>query len=191
MILSNGRLLDEARLKALKRAGLAGISIRVDTLQAFSFVLDGRTLGYTDKRFAELLQICCHWGTGKYLSFLDKEQTRVHLPVLLAGVLVNAGLRAIVRAYLARALCKPWLLFAASTHQAVTVVSPPCFVRGKRDLCDACPDAILYQGELVPSCGLEEIRRYGKFALAGPAAAPGLWPDSAVEEGDPASFDAE
>jgi hypothetical protein len=47
--------------------------------------------------------------------------------------------------------------------QLINIVCPPGFVNGERDLCDACPDAILYNGKLEPSCMLEEIIRHGKL----------------------------
>ena len=77
--------------------------------------------------------------------------------------LLNRSVAKMARNFLIRALAKPWLFFGRASHQAVTVVCPPHFVHGRRDLCDACPDAILYEGELVPSCGLEEIRAFGKL----------------------------
>jgi hypothetical protein len=41
-------------------------------------------------------------------------------------------------------------------------IIPPGFVNGMRDECDGCPDAMLFEGQLVPSCGLEEYKLYGK-----------------------------
>ena len=34
---------------------------------------------------------------------------------------------------------------------------------GRQDMCDACPDVTAYDGKLVWSCRLEELRRFGQF----------------------------
>jgi len=44
-------------------------------------------------------------------------------------------------------------------HQVVSVVdSPQLLDDGRVDMCDSCPDAILYQGELLPKCILDKIK---------------------------------
>jgi len=130
-------------------------------LQGMRLVVGGVSLGWVDARFVELLQSLSHWFSGRYLGIQDKRKQRMSLPVTLFLALVNKGFRRLVMAWLRAGLRRPVLFFRRATVQAFTVVVPPHFVQGRRDLCDGCPDAILYQGRLVPSCSLEEIIRYG------------------------------
>ncbi len=44
-------------------------------------------------------------------------------------------------------------------YQIIGIVdSPQLLADGRVDLCDSCPDAILYKGELLPKCILDEIK---------------------------------
>jgi hypothetical protein len=38
------------------------------------------------------------------------------------------------------------------------VDSPQMLEDGRVDMCDSCPDAILYKGELLPKCILDKIK---------------------------------
>ena len=44
-------------------------------------------------------------------------------------------------------------------YQIVSIVdSPQLLADGRLDVCDSCPDAMLYEGELVPKCLLDKIK---------------------------------
>lgn len=44
-------------------------------------------------------------------------------------------------------------------YQIVSIVdSPQLLADGRVDMCDSCPDAILYEGDLVPKCILDKIK---------------------------------
>lgn len=43
-------------------------------------------------------------------------------------------------------------------EQIILVVNTPRLVNSEWDLCEGCPDAILYKGNLVPSCFLEKVK---------------------------------
>ena len=47
--------------------------------------------------------------------------------------------------------------------QVVLIINPPDNVRNKWDLCDGCPDAMVYENKLVPSCLLERIKKGEKI----------------------------
>ena len=64
-------------------------------------------------------------------------------------------------------LGNPLKLFSRASVQVLSYIIPPGAGGRTDDLCEGCPDAILYQGRLVPSCGLEEIKWRSKKALAG------------------------
>jgi len=130
-------------------------------LQAMRLVVGGVSLGWVDARFVELLQSVGHWFSGRYVGIQEKRKQRMSLLSALLMACLNQSFRRMVKAWFVKALRRPSLLFRKATVQAFTVVVPPHFVRGRRDLCDGCPDAILHEGRLVPSCSLEEIIRYG------------------------------
>jgi uncharacterized radical SAM superfamily Fe-S cluster-containing enzyme len=46
--------------------------------------------------------------------------------------------------------------------QTLLIIQPPDILAdGRIDMCNGCPDAILYKDEMVPSCRLEEYLKYG------------------------------
>lgn len=136
-------------------------NLQAKWLQAFRVVLDGELLGYADRRFVELVQVVHHLRRGSYLGLTERRRHFLNVFQLSLLACANASLRTAWLAFLGRAFRRPSRFASRAALQALTVVIPPHFVDGRRDLCDACPDAMLYDGRLVPSCGLEEIRRFG------------------------------
>lgn len=126
-------------------------------LQAMRLVAGGVELGWTDSRFMEAVQSLSHRFTGRYVGLKPRKEQRLTLPTALLLSVIFRCFRGMVRRWLAN----PGLWFGRAHLQAITIVAPPHFVDGRRDLCDGCPDAILHQGRLVPSCALAEIERYG------------------------------
>ncbi len=131
-------------------------------LQSIRFIHKREVIGYADKRFAELLQVVYHYFTGSYLSVLKKQKNSMNILQLLVMSVVSRCITPVIIHFFKKVLCNPLNIFAKVSTQAITVVVPPHFVNGKRDLCDACPDAIFYKGTLVPSCALEEIKKLNK-----------------------------
>ncbi|MBI4864537.1 MAG: radical SAM protein [Candidatus Riflebacteria bacterium] len=131
---------------------------QIKWLYSIWFSLDERVLGYVDERFLELVQVFNHLVEGRYAFISKKSDYFVSLPMLLLLGLVNKSMRAICRRFLAAVLRRPSLLFTRAKMQILNIVNPPKLIDGKRDFCDACPDAVLYRGELHPSCALDEIR---------------------------------
>jgi hypothetical protein len=43
-------------------------------------------------------------------------------------------------------------------YQVILIIDGPDKVDGKWNLCDGCPDAMYYNGKLVPSCLLERVK---------------------------------
>lgn len=132
-------------------------ALQAKWLQAMRVVHNGHIFGYVDAKFIEFVQMAAHWFTGKYVGMRKKKDQVLLFPIAFLLSIVNPSFRKICFAWFK----KPWKLFFPAQLQAITVVIPPFFVNGKRDLCDACPDAILHNGRLVPSCSLEEIIRFG------------------------------
>lgn len=57
--------------------------------------------------------------------------------------------------------------------QSVTIIQPiDILPDGRQDMCDACPDLTVHNGELVWSCRLEECIHFGRFVQTLPSAPP-------------------
>jgi uncharacterized Fe-S cluster-containing radical SAM superfamily protein len=130
--------------------------------QAFPVILKGMVLGYCDNSFVELMQVWYHLIHRRYCYLERPEKTRFSLITLIFLSFFNKSIRTICTRWFAAAASNPVLLFRRATLTVINCVFPPGYVNGKRDLCDGCPDAMLYKGRLVPSCLLEEIKNGGK-----------------------------
>ena len=80
-------------------------------------------------------------------------------PGFLFHVLVDPSLRAILFRHLLRRRDGPL------HHQVVILLNTPEKTNGIWDFCQGCPDAILHQGKLVPSCLLENAKAGEDVAL--------------------------
>ena len=89
------------------------------------------------------------------------ENTKLDPLLLVFLALINRSMRRVFRHWLADVVFRPSGLFERPSLQVINSVFPPTFIDGRRDFCDGCPDAILYKGRLVPSCVLEEIKKFG------------------------------
>ncbi|MBF0430875.1 MAG: radical SAM protein [Fibrobacteria bacterium] len=122
---------------------------------------NGSVLGYLDKKFIEFSSCFYHLKTGKYHTIISGKDSRFSFFKLSILALFNAGIRNILGQFIKRLVSHPDLLLKKANYQTLLLVNPPQFVDGKRDFCDACPDAVLFKGRLVPSCILEEFKRFG------------------------------
>jgi len=136
--------------------------MKIKWLYSIWFSLDRKVLTYANKRFIELIQSIYHFKMGKYVYILNKQKYVLSIFKLISLGIIGAGMNTVLKKYILAVMRKPFLLFKKPHMQVLTIVDPPSFVNGERDLCDACPDAILYNDRLVPSCCLEEIKRFGK-----------------------------
>ena len=70
----------------------------------------------------------------------------------------DAGLRNA----LLQMLKNPANLFRRANIQTIVFIQPIDFKPdGRQSMCDGCPDMTVYDDELVWSCRLEEMKRYG------------------------------
>jgi hypothetical protein len=85
------------------------------------------------------------------------------------GSAVDTGMRGVMRRYLEDALANPSKPFPALRLQSVMIIQPADILAdGRMNMCDACPDVTVHEGELVWSCRLEERLKFGGFARAVP-----------------------
>lgn len=131
-------------------------------LQSPWVVMNKKILGYTGPKFVESFQMLHHLVTGKYAYKFGKGRSYLNFIQIVLLSIFLSDFRVIAINFLKEILHNPVNLFRRATVQLLCYIIPPGFVNGMRDECDGCPDAMLFEGRLVPSCGLEEFKRYGK-----------------------------
>jgi hypothetical protein len=131
-------------------------------LQSPWIVLNKKIIGYTGPKFVESFQMVHHLFTGKYAYKFGKDRSYLNFIQILLLCIFLSDFRVIARNFLKEILRDPINLFRRANVQLLCYIIPPGYVNGIRDECDGCPDAMLFEGKLVPSCGLEEYKLYGK-----------------------------
>ena len=114
--------------------------------------------GYLGPRTVEAVQVAHHFWYGRYVDFMKSAKVgrRVFLMAAVDPV-VRRALRRFARAVLRsprRALEKVWI-------QSVSLQQPNEMLAGKANLCGGCPNMMVWQGGLIPSCRLDEYRLFG------------------------------
>jgi hypothetical protein len=124
-----------------------------------------RVYGYAGPRFMELAQGLHHLRHGRYMAYAAPSVLRRGRSIAAAGSLFDRGMRDAFRRYLARTWFRPHRWFRPLHLQSVMIIQPiDVLADGRMNMCDACPDITVHEGELVWSCRLEERKRYGGFA---------------------------
>lgn len=116
--------------------------------------------GYFGPKFIELIMSVSHLITGKYLSYGSPRLTRMGRSTMLLLSMFDKGVR-----HSANKLIKnPLNLFNRAYMQTIMFIQPVDFLEdGRQSMCDSCPDITVYNGELVWSCRMEELKQYGTF----------------------------
>jgi hypothetical protein len=131
-------------------------------LQSPMIVMNKKILGYAGPKFVESFQVLHHLFKGKYAYKFGKDRSYLNFIQILLLSMFLSDFRVVARNFLKEILSNPVNLFRCSTLLLLCYIIPPGFVNGMRDECEGCPDAMLFEGRLVPSCGLEEYKLYGK-----------------------------
>jgi hypothetical protein len=114
--------------------------------------------GYLGPRTVEVIQGIHHFWAGRYVDFLKsaKAGRKVFLMAAMDPV-VRRAFKRFARAVLRsprRGLEGLWV-------QSISLQQPAEMLGGSANLCGGCPNMMVWQGALVPSCRLDEYRRFG------------------------------
>jgi hypothetical protein len=141
----------------------------------YKWLLTGRVgtrekiYGYTGPRFIEIMQTFYHLFKRKYLAYADPSLTSLGRSMLLLSPL-DEGVKNIAGKYLQSVLVNPLNLFKKLHYQSVMIIQPVDFLpNGAQNMCDGCPDMTLWNGELVWSCRMEELKHFGGWVRTVPA----------------------
>ncbi len=138
-------------------------------LLASRVVQNGKTMGYVSPKFMEIVQTFYHLFKGKYLSYTKPSLNANGKSACFFAGLVNKKMREIVRRIFKNILISPANLFQPAYMQSFLIIQPINIeADGRQDMCDACPDMTVHEGKLVWSCRLEEINKFGEFAVTVP-----------------------
>lgn len=141
---------------------------------SFKWLLAGRIgtpdriHGYVGSRFLELAQTSHHLRTGRYLAYAAPSTTRCARSMLLLSPL-DTGLLRTAASYTSSILARPSELFRRLHYQSIMIIQPVDFLSdGSQNMCDGCPDMTLWDGRLVWSCRMEELKHFGTWVRSVP-----------------------
>ena len=82
---------------------------------------------------------------------------------------LDRGIRGIAKNYMKSLFSRPADLFAGVHYQSVMIIQPVDFLEnGYQNMCDGCPDMTVWNGELVWSCRMEELKQFGTWVRTVP-----------------------
>ncbi|UCC48360.1 MAG: hypothetical protein JSV41_12990, partial [Gemmatimonadota bacterium] len=84
----------------------------------------------------------------------------------------DQAVREAAGAFLKSVIKSPLSMFDGIYVQSVSLQQPNEVVQGQANLCDGCLNMMLYQGQLIPSCRLDEYRMFGDLITPVPLKQP-------------------
>jgi organic radical activating enzyme len=134
---------------------------------SFKWLLTGRIgtkekiYGYVGAKFMETIQTMHHLMKGRYLAYSTPRMTSMGRSMMLLSA-IDRGTRSTAAKYLTSVIANPMRLFKGLHYQSVMIIQPVDFLEnGLQNMCDGCPDMTVYNGELVWSCRMEELKKFG------------------------------
>jgi MoaA/NifB/PqqE/SkfB family radical SAM enzyme len=127
-----------------------------------------RDYGYVGPKYMEIMQAGHHVGTGRYLAYASPGMTSMGRTMLLFAPF-DAGVRAIAKRWAGSLLANPLRFFRKMHLQSIMIIQPVDFMEnGAQNMCDGCPDMTMWNGELVWSCRMEELKQFGRWVRTVP-----------------------
>jgi len=109
-------------------------------------------------RTVELAQVFHHLFKGKYCAFLENQ--KVGKKIFILSLLDRKVRKAFVN-FLKAFIRNPSRIFDGIYVQCINLQQPNEIIKGKKNLCDGCLNMMIYKGELINSCQLDEYRLFG------------------------------
>lgn len=128
----------------------------------------GKIYGYVGPKFMETIQTMHHLMKGRYLAYSAPSMTSLGRTMMLLSA-IDRQMRRTAGKYFSSVLRNPAHLFKGIHYQSVMIIQPVDFLdNGLQNMCDGCPDMTLYNGELVWSCRMEELKQFGCWVRSVP-----------------------
>jgi organic radical activating enzyme len=109
-------------------------------------------------RTVELVQVFHHLFKGKFCAFLKNQ--KVGKKIFILSFLDREVKKAFVNFFKAF-IRNPSRIFDGIYVQCINLQQPNEIINGKKNLCDGCLNMMIYKGELINSCQLDEYRLFG------------------------------
>jgi MoaA/NifB/PqqE/SkfB family radical SAM enzyme len=123
---------------------------------------NGKNHGSVGPKTIELLQVGHHWFKGRYFMYL-RENSSARFMILLTALIGDKAMAPVRRSIL-KSLLNPLNWFKPVYFQSVGINQPPDMMEnGMASMCESCPDACVWEDNLVASCRLDEYRKFGKM----------------------------
>jgi len=124
-------------------------------------LLENETIGYADGKTVEKLH---SKNQNDYWNpFPAGESTRSLFKSI--ALLSASSIRKTMREYVRQIIKNPKKILKTPTCQIIILLDTPTLTNNGWNLCDGCPDAVLYNNQLVPSCLLERIKLGERITL--------------------------
>ncbi len=121
-------------------------------------IQEGEVLGYIGSRTTEFVNSVYHYIKGRHPSFVG---SRLGYKFFLTAM-IDSSVRAAFKNYLSKCIKNPVRFFRKPNLLTITFVQPcEWYTDSLQSFCDGCPDAMLYDGILIPSCRLDEYKAFG------------------------------
>jgi hypothetical protein len=134
---------------------------------SFKWLLTGRIgtkekiYGYVGAKFMETIQTMHHLMKGRYLAYSSPKMMSMGRSMMLLSA-IDRPMRSTAGNYLTSMIANPLRLFKGLHYQSIMIIQPVDFLaNGLQNMCDGCPDMTVYNGELVWSCRMEELKKFG------------------------------
>jgi len=127
-------------------------------LMAIHLGTKNKVYGVLGRKTVELAQILHHLVKGKYSASLGNPKVGKKIFILS---LLDRELRKTFFRFLKESFRNPLRIFDSIYIQCINLQQPNEVFRGETNLCDGCVNMMVYRGELVNSCKLDEYRMFG------------------------------
>ena len=93
--------------------------------------------------------------------YLTNKNTIPRILIQATGLIGDKNLKK-ARKKLIKTFFNPVKWFQPLYNQSIGINQPPDMMEnGMSSMCESCPDACVFEGNLVSSCRLDEYRKYG------------------------------
>ncbi len=114
--------------------------------------------GVLGAKTIELAQVFYHILYGKYFAFLKKPIIGKKIFLLF---FIDKRIRVALKHFLIACIKNPLEILNKVYVQSIHLQQPNEIIDGKINLCDDCVNMMVYRGNLINSCRLDEYRIYG------------------------------
>ena len=119
---------------------------------------NAKIYGVLGARTVELVQVFHHLFKNKYCALL--KNPKVGKKIFLLSVLDREARKAFSN-FLKSLMRNPLRIFDRIYVQCINLQQPNETFKGEINLCDGCLNMMMYKGELINSCRLDEYRMFG------------------------------